>query len=99
MKLVVFLFVLLASLVVGCPRTPVVGPVFEFSDAGLDDAGKVCLRFRQLGCEEGWGYKRNGHCERVTRKIIETRITHMNVSCILAADSKEAVRACGQECQ
>jgi hypothetical protein len=50
----------------------------------------ACAKLAQLACAEG-----GSSCQRVLQKAIDARITLVPLDCIVGADSKPAVRACG----
>ncbi len=94
----------------GCPGPAPVSPPREL------DAGKVfgadspepeadspcsqaCETLRRVGCPEGAPSSQGETCAAVCRRAILDGY-HLPATCIAAADSKEAVRACGRvRCQ
>lgn len=73
-----------------CTVVPAEPPAPPSPDGDVYD--RACQNERQLEC----GVRDN--CADVFRKAVETRITAVSeetAECIVKADSKEAVRACG----
>ena len=73
------------------------GPEPAALDAGADvpapstSAEAACANLARLQCPEGLRLD----CAAVVQKASETRITDLNVGCLIEAPTVEAARACG----
>lgn len=85
-------FGVVVALVVACSSEPRVPPTTLPDGGDVSDA--VCSHLGALQCREGLDVS----CRVVVRRVLETRLTDLRVTCLLGAQTKSAVRACGQAC-
>lgn len=87
-----------AVALIGCPGTfgtpPIDDPVIVMPSLDGGPEMRGCGVLRALSCPEG----ANAHCVEALAAAPSSNVSAVNVDCILAANTKAAVRGCGIRC-
>jgi hypothetical protein len=80
----------LALLLTACPPVPVVPPGPADAATCATPAACACEALAALGCTEG----QHPDCIGSTEAMMASRLTWVDTDCIVAATTRESVRAC-----
>jgi hypothetical protein len=83
----------------GCPPSPSPPPSLDAGAKPVGDASTssvaACAHLAALGCAEGT----SANCAATIDHVIATRLTRIDVACIIASHDRAAVQACGPVCR
>lgn len=93
-------FVAALAIVQGCPPSPTPpGPIRDAAPHTVGDASTssvhACHALAKLGCADGLAE----NCAATLDHVQTSRITHIDIACILTAHDQGEARTCGSVCQ